>query len=136
MSQPTPESARKRIVEIIGNSVYHALGLKESLADEHAALEQQDMDELRAAVDNKSRCTAALQTLEQQRNDFCVAAGFAKGHEQMEQLTAWCDEDDAPCLVAEPLKIGQNAKFSTAAVHGPLRLSAVIGISGDLDISH
>ena len=93
MSQPTPESARKRIVEIIGNSVYHALGLKESLADEHAALEQQDMDELRAAVDNKSRCTAALQTLEQQRNDFCVAAGFAKGHEQMEQLTGWCDED-------------------------------------------
>ena len=27
MAQPSPEIARKRIVEIIGNSVYHALGL-------------------------------------------------------------------------------------------------------------
>ena len=40
MARLTPASARKQIVEIIGNSVYHALGLKESLADEHTALEQ------------------------------------------------------------------------------------------------
>ena len=93
MAHPTPDSARKQIVEIIGNSVYHALGLKESLADEHSALEQQDMDALRIAVDNKSRCTAALQTLEQQRNEFCSSVGFAAGTEQMEQLTEWCDED-------------------------------------------
>ena len=93
MSQPNPESARKQIVELIGNGVYHALALKESLADEHDALEQQDMDALRTAVDNKSRCTAALQSLEQQRRVFCIAAGFPDGTEQMEQLTRWCDED-------------------------------------------
>ena len=93
MSHPTPTSARKQIVEIIGNSVYQALGLKESLQDELAALEAQDMDALRAAVDNKSRCVAALHTLEQQRKDFCVSAGFESGPEQMDQLAEWCDED-------------------------------------------
>ena len=94
MSHPTPENARKQIVEIIGNSVYHALGLKESLQDEFAALEAQDMDALRVAVDNKSSCVAALQTLEQQRKDFCIGAGFESGPEQMEQLAEWCDEDE------------------------------------------
>jgi len=93
MSRPTPDSARKQIVEIIGNSVYHALGLKESLADEHTALQQQDMDALRLAVDNKSSCVAALQTLEQRRAEFCVTAGFMSGPAQMEQLAEWCDED-------------------------------------------
>ena len=93
MSHPTPENARKQIVEIIGNSVYHALGLKESLQDEFAALEAQDMDALRVAVDNKSSCVAALQTLEQQRKDFCIGAGFESGPEQMEQLAEWCDEE-------------------------------------------
>ena len=93
MSHPTPETARKQIVEIIGNSVYHALGLKESLQDEFAALEAQDMDALRSAVDNKSKCVAALQTLEEQRRDFCIDVGFESGPEQMEQLAEWCDED-------------------------------------------
>ena len=93
MTARSPEHARKQIVDLIGNSVYHALGLKESLADENAALEEQDMEALRKAVDNKSHCTAALQTLEEQRREFCVAAGFADGPEQMAQLAEWCDED-------------------------------------------
>ena len=92
MTRPTPDAARKEIVEIIGNSVYHALGLKETLAEEHAALEHEDMDALRAAVDSKSQCVEALQSLEQRRSDFCVNAGFEPGPEQMEQLAAWCDE--------------------------------------------
>lgn len=92
MSRPAPADVRIRIVEIIGNSVYQALGLKESLEDEHRALELQDLQALRAAIANKSKCVAELQALEEQRLECCIAAGFQAGPEQMEQVTAWCDE--------------------------------------------
>ena len=95
MLRPSPDTARQRIVEIIGNSVYHALGLKESLDDEREALETQDMEALRLAVDNKGKCVAALQALEQERREYCVMAGFEDGHAQMENLAEWCDRDSA-----------------------------------------
>lgn len=94
MRRPGPDNSRKQIVEIVGNCVYHALGLKESLADELRALEQQDMDALRTAVDNKSHCVDALRTLEEERRDVCAAAGFEPGDEQMVEVIAWCDDDD------------------------------------------
>jgi len=93
MSPSSPDNTRKRAVELIGNSVYHALGLKESLEDEHRALESQDMDALRSAVDNKSKCVAALQSLEQERRELCELAGFESGPAQMERMAEWCDED-------------------------------------------
>lgn len=38
MAHPTTGEACQRIVEITGSSVYHALGLKDSLEDERKAL--------------------------------------------------------------------------------------------------
>lgn len=93
MQRLSPNDARERIVEMVGTSVYQALALKESLDDEHRALERQDMEALGIALDNKSVCVQALQTLEQERHQFCVAMGFAAGPEQMVQLTEWCDEN-------------------------------------------
>ena len=92
MSRPEPAIARSEIVEIIGNSVYHALGLKETLEEEREALRAQDMDKLQAALDMKASCVAKLQGMEQKRQALCEAAGFMPGAEQMAELMAWCDE--------------------------------------------
>ena len=91
--RPDPESARKELVELIGSSVYHALGLKESLEDEYRALEIQDMDALQEALNNKARCVEQLQLLEEQRRACCSSAGFGADAEQMDRMTAWCDEN-------------------------------------------
>ena len=93
MQRPDPEKARSKIVEIIGHSVYHALGLKETLEDEREALRAQDMDRLQEALDLKSSCVAELQGMEQKRQALCEAAGFAAGAEQMSEMMSWCDED-------------------------------------------
>lgn len=92
MPRPEPATARSEIVEIIGNSVYHALGLKETLEEEREALRAQDMDKLQAALDMKASCVAELQGMEQKRQVLCEAAGFAAGAEQMAEMMAWCDE--------------------------------------------
>lgn len=92
MNRPSPSEARQRIVEVLGESVYHALGLREVLDDERHALEHEDTDALERAIDGKSRCIDRLQALEEDRASLCEAAGFAAGPEQMQEMTAWCDE--------------------------------------------
>jgi flagellar biosynthesis/type III secretory pathway chaperone len=91
--RPDPDSTRRQLVELIGRSVYQALGLKESLEDEFRALESQDMDALSGALENKTRCVEQLRLLEEQRQACCTAAGIAPDAEQMDRMTAWCDED-------------------------------------------
>ncbi len=93
MNRPESAETRRRIVEVIGNSVYHALGLKETLEEERQALKDQDMDRLQAALDTKGQCIAQLHDMEKERQDLCAAAGFAAGPEQMAQMIDWCDED-------------------------------------------
>jgi flagella synthesis protein FlgN len=92
-SGPSAIEARNKISEIIGECVYQALGLKESLRDERAALETQDMTALHAAVSTKGEFVQSLSQLENQRRQLCDAAGFAGDSEQMDHLTQWCDED-------------------------------------------
>lgn len=87
------DEARRRIVDIIGDSVYQALGLKEALEDERRALEAEDMEALNAIVDSKTRCVAQLQQLDQQRTTLCEQWGFDAGPHQMTALIEWCDED-------------------------------------------
>ncbi len=87
--------AREQLVEVLGDCVYHALGLKQSLQDEFRALQDQDMDGLGAAVDNKSRCTHTLESLDETRRSVCAEAGFEAGPEQMQQMIEWCDNDSA-----------------------------------------
>lgn len=93
MNRPSPSDARNKIVEVLGESVYHALGLKESLQEEHSALEVQDAEALHDAVSIKSGCVTKLSELERQRSDLCEASGFHKGPEQMAQMSEWCDEN-------------------------------------------
>lgn len=93
MAAPESQVVRRQLVELIGDSVYQALGLRESLEDEFRALEAQDMDALGAAVENKARCTAGLEALEERRKACCAEAGFEPGPEQMQRVTEWCDAD-------------------------------------------
>jgi len=95
VAHPEPAELRRQIVEIIGNCVYHTLGLQESLEDERRALEGQDMTALRTALENKGHCVTELRRMEEQRSNLCVAAGFEAGHEQMPQLIEYCDENAA-----------------------------------------
>lgn len=93
MAAPDPAAARKQIVEIIGDCVFHALGLMETLQDERKALEEQDMDALKSAVDSKGKCVNDLRTMEDRRRNLCAAAGFPDGPDQMVQMLEWCDEN-------------------------------------------
>jgi flagellar biosynthesis/type III secretory pathway chaperone len=94
MRSPTQSQARTRIVDLLGQSVYQALGLMESLAEENSALEAQDSDALLRSVDIKSACVSSLKDLEAERKLLCKAAGFDEGPSQMEEMTAWCDQED------------------------------------------
>lgn len=95
MDRPDSANARAQLVKIIGDCVYHAIGLKETLEEERKALEEQDMTGLSAAIDDKTKCVDELRVGEQQRKDLCAAAGFSAGPEQMDQMIQWCDEDSA-----------------------------------------
>ena len=93
MTTPSPTSTRKQMVDVLGESVYHAMGLLETLKDERTALETQDDTALLEAVTAKSSCVSELRDLEGKRRQLCEAIGFASGPFQMEELSAWCDED-------------------------------------------
>ncbi len=93
MPAPDSATARKQIVEIIGDGVYHALGLLETLQDERKALEEQDVTALRSAVGHKSKCVEELRAMEDARRQLCINAGFADGPDQMVQMLAWCDQE-------------------------------------------
>lgn len=93
MARSTPTEVRSRIVELVGESVYHALGLKESLEDERTALETQDPDALHDAVSVKGEYIGKLRALENTRAAFCEASGFHRGPLQMKELSDWCDEN-------------------------------------------
>jgi flagellar biosynthesis/type III secretory pathway chaperone len=93
MPRLTPAETRTQIVDIIGESVLQALGLKESLEEERIALEDQDIDALNAVLSKKSTCAEQLQALDQQRGAICKHLGFQDGPDQMQQLIDWCDED-------------------------------------------
>ena len=93
MQNISPDEARARIVDVIGDSVYQALGLKEALEDERRALEAQDIDALNAIVDSKTSCVKQLQRLDHERAELCRQWGFADGPHQMTALIEWCDQD-------------------------------------------
>ncbi len=94
MPTVSPDEARAQIADIIGDSVYEALGLKEALEDERRALEAQDLDSLNAVVDSKSACVDKLRQLDERRIALCEGWGFENGPHQMTALIEWCDEDE------------------------------------------
>jgi flagellar biosynthesis/type III secretory pathway chaperone len=86
--------ARTQFIELLNDTVYQALGLKESLEGERKALESQDMECIETAVTSKSTRVLKLQDLDKKRSQLCSDCGFAAGPEQMQQLIAWCDESE------------------------------------------
>ena len=94
MTSLSPNDARDKFVNLLNDTVYQALGLKETLEEERKALESQDMERIESAVENKSACVNSLQKLDRQRIDWCNSSGFAAGPDQMLDLIEWCDEGD------------------------------------------
>ena len=95
MKRPAPTEARAQAVEIIGDSIFYALGLKEALQEERKALEGEDMDALQAAVDGKGACVENLSALDTRRIDLCEKLGYENAADQMQELIEYCDEDNA-----------------------------------------
>ena len=95
---------RVRLLELLNQSVYHAIGLRECLQDELRALEAQDTGALEAAASGKSGTVVALQQLEDQRADLCTAAGFASGPGQVDDAIASCDNEGVVTGCWEHLK--------------------------------
>lgn len=93
MSRPSAAATREQIAAVLGESVLHALGLREALLEERHALEQRDTAALAQAVAIKGDCVAKLKKLEEQRAAVCRSAGFDAGPEQMARISDWCDED-------------------------------------------
>ena len=95
MTRPAPAEARALAVEIIGDSIVYALGLKEALQEERRALESEDMDALQTAVDGKSACVANLSGLDARRIELCEKLEYSAAADQMQELIDYCDEGDA-----------------------------------------
>jgi len=93
VSRISPAEVRSQIADIIGESVLHALGLRDALAEERQALERQDTEALVAVVDNKNNAAEKLQLLDRKRAGLCQLCGFGEGPDQMADLISWCDED-------------------------------------------
>ncbi|HNP66121.1 MAG TPA: flagellar protein FlgN [Woeseiaceae bacterium] len=94
MTSHTPADARTRFVELLNDTVFEALGLKEALEEERLALESQDIEAIDRAVANKSACVSKLQRLDRERIDTCAKYGFAAGPDPMSDLIEWCDDNN------------------------------------------
>ena len=94
MPTVSPDKARTEIVELLSDTVYQALGLKESLEDERKALETEDMAAIERAVGVKSVCVEKLKRLDQQRDTLCQSWGFESGPDQMQSVINYCDDAD------------------------------------------
>lgn len=94
MPSLSQSEARTQFAELLGDAVYQALGLKQSLGDERDALEKQDVEAIGVAVDCKLTCVNELQRLDEKRDEFCQSLGFESGPNQIKQIIEWCDEDD------------------------------------------
>ena len=92
MAGISPNEARAQICDLVADSVYQALGLKEALEDERRALETQDLDGLNSVVDSKTACVEKLRALDTKRVQLCEHWGFENGPHQMTALIEWCDE--------------------------------------------
>ena len=94
VSSLSPSDARTQFIDMLNDSVFQALGLKESLEEERKALESQDMERIEAAVTSKSSCVLKLHALDKKRVELCSFCGFSADPEQMQDLINWCDDDD------------------------------------------
>ena len=87
MSLNARNATLSRLADVLGRSVFLALGLKESLQDERSALQSEDLQALTEALDNKTRCVAELKELEKTRAELASGMGYRAGPGQMDQLT-------------------------------------------------
>ncbi len=91
--QTSESQTRNQIVAIVSDSVDCAVGLKECLGEERAALTSRSAEALTEAVQSKRALLEKLQQLESERNRISEAAGFSAGSTQMDDLVVWCDDD-------------------------------------------
>ena len=93
MNKSESSYLRRKIVKLIGDSVYHAISLKETLVEEGDALNNQDMDALNAALKHKADIIEKLRAIEEERNQLCESRGFSAGADQMKAVIERCDKE-------------------------------------------
>lgn len=65
--------------------------LEDLLHDERTALELQDTGSLRALTTSKNLCVQCLESLDAERQELCVAAGYEGSEAGMKDMLSWCD---------------------------------------------
>jgi len=87
------KTCRKRLDHLLRAGVHCAIGLKEVLNDEHAALECQNTDALNESAINKQLFLTKLEELEGERREICHDSGFSSDPAAMEELIKCCDTE-------------------------------------------
>ncbi len=87
------ENCRDRLEQLLHAGVHCAIGLKEVLNDERAALEDQDTDALNEAALHKQSFLSELETLEAERREICHDCGFSSKPDAIDELIQWCDTE-------------------------------------------
>lgn len=87
-----PDPCGSELHRILGQCLECASRLQEILQDEHAALEQQDTENLRTVITSKTLCVQLMESLEAERQAICAAAGYDSDESGMQGLFNWCDQ--------------------------------------------
>lgn len=94
MQKPAPPDVRERLCRVLGDSLASAKTLRSLLVDERTALEQQDESTLASNAAQKDQVVRTLASLEKSRGDIGRDAGFGAALQNMDELTAWCDQNE------------------------------------------
>ncbi|MEO1244372.1 MAG: flagellar protein FlgN [Pseudomonadota bacterium] len=141
-ANPQTERLGKGIAQILKRSIDAASNLHAALELERESLEQQDLDGLERAMNEKAARLESLAELEQQRSALCREAGLRDDDpEQMHKLVAPLDERDAVAeqwqrlleLAAEcqTLNLGNGSVIRIRQNQLGDRLAVLRGVSAD-----
>lgn len=91
MSQ-SPASLKNELESVIGESVYCALGLRDTLIEERDALRRQDSTAIIDAATRKKTCILKLEELEEKRAEISESCGYGRSPAEMKSLAQCLDE--------------------------------------------
>ena len=83
--------ARAELQRIVEQNLECAVQLSELLHEERHALEEQDVDSLRAVAANKQLAVQRMEEIEKQRRSLCAAMGVGVDAPGMDELQSLCD---------------------------------------------
>jgi len=89
----TSQDLKSELQSVVGESVYCALGLKDTLIEERDALQRQDSTAIIDAATRKKTCILKLEELENRRAELSEACGYSRSPGDMQSLARDLDDD-------------------------------------------